>query len=89
MMLEHYPNNVNSAVESVQETNKTDEEGKWLLVCKKVDTLRVIRFVDFILLMIFEEHLTEAEKMIGYDHPRHHHNSGNKTIGSYAAKLKK
>eukprot|EP00957_Ditylum_brightwellii_P053379 4045958-Ditylum_brightwellii.AAC.1 len=44
---------------------------------------------DFILPKIFEEHLTEAEKMKGYDYSWRHHNSGNKTIGLYAAKLKK
>eukprot|EP00957_Ditylum_brightwellii_P212219 15367097-Ditylum_brightwellii.AAC.1 len=89
MTLEHYINNVNSTVKLVQETNKTDEEGKWLLLCTKVNTLRVIQFVDFILPKIFEEHLTEVEKMIGYDYPRCHHISGNKTIRLYAAKLKK
>eukprot|EP00957_Ditylum_brightwellii_P136230 10389388-Ditylum_brightwellii.AAC.1 len=75
MTLEHYINNVNSTIKLVQETNKTDEEGKWLLVCTKEDTLRVIRLVDFFLPTLFEEHITEVEKMIGYDCPRHHHNS--------------
>eukprot|EP00957_Ditylum_brightwellii_P190922 14537948-Ditylum_brightwellii.AAC.1 len=89
MTLEHYINNINSTIELMQETNKTDEEGKWLLVCTKADTPRVIRFVDFILPKIFEEHITEVEKMIGYDCPRSHRNSGNKTIRSYASSLKK
>eukprot|EP00957_Ditylum_brightwellii_P090024 6856281-Ditylum_brightwellii.AAC.1 len=89
MTLEYYINNVNSTIELVQETNKSDEEGKWLLVCTKADTPRVIRFVDFFLPTIFEEHITEVEKMIGYDCLWRHHNSSNKTIGSYAAKLKK
>eukprot|EP00957_Ditylum_brightwellii_P150962 11494812-Ditylum_brightwellii.AAC.1 len=89
MTLEHYINNVNSTIELVQETNKTDEEGKWLLVCTKADTPRVIRFVDFVLPTIFEEHITEVEKIIGYDCPQRHHNSGNKTIRSYVATLKK
>eukprot|EP00957_Ditylum_brightwellii_P137049 10449865-Ditylum_brightwellii.AAC.1 len=88
MTLEHYINNVNSVIKSVQKTNKTDKEGKWLLVCTKADTLRGIRCVDFVLPTIFEEHITEVQKMIGYDCPRRHHNSGNKTTGLYAAKLK-
>eukprot|EP00957_Ditylum_brightwellii_P123181 9392025-Ditylum_brightwellii.AAC.1 len=62
MALEHYINNVNSTIDLVQETNKTDEEGKWLLVCTKADTPRVIRFVDFVHPTIFEEHITEVEK---------------------------
>eukprot|EP00957_Ditylum_brightwellii_P101567 7740472-Ditylum_brightwellii.AAC.1 len=85
MMLEHYINNINPTIESIQETNKTDKEGKWLLLCKKTDTPRVIRFVDFVLQTISEEHITEVEKMIGYECPRRHHNSGKKTIRSYAA----
>eukprot|EP00957_Ditylum_brightwellii_P025728 1947110-Ditylum_brightwellii.AAC.1 len=40
MTLEYYINNVNPTIESVQETNKTDEEGKWLLMCTKADTPR-------------------------------------------------
>eukprot|EP00957_Ditylum_brightwellii_P111981 8539612-Ditylum_brightwellii.AAC.1 len=44
---------------------------------------------DFTLLVIFDEHIVDADKMIGYDHPWHHHNSGNKTIGSYAASLQR
>eukprot|EP00957_Ditylum_brightwellii_P205139 15342462-Ditylum_brightwellii.AAC.1 len=68
---------------------KTNEEGRWLLVCKKENTLRVICFVNHTLLSIFSEHITEDARMIGFDYLIRPHESGNKTIGSYADALKK
>eukprot|EP00957_Ditylum_brightwellii_P012784 966513-Ditylum_brightwellii.AAC.1 len=44
---------------------------------------------DSTLLVIFDEHIVDADKMMGYDHPWHQHNGGNKAIGSYATSLQR
>eukprot|EP00957_Ditylum_brightwellii_P117618 8971030-Ditylum_brightwellii.AAC.1 len=89
MTLEQYLNKEIAEIKSVKETTKTEEDGHWLLVCKKADTPRVFWFVDSMLPVIFNKHIVNADKMIGYDHPWYHHNIRNKTIGSYAASLQR
>eukprot|EP00957_Ditylum_brightwellii_P015594 1175822-Ditylum_brightwellii.AAC.1 len=62
MLLEHYLNHVNPNIESVGEMRKTESDKRWLLVCKKVNTLKVIKFVDYTLPNIFKERIGKEDK---------------------------
>jgi hypothetical protein len=71
MFLEHYLNNVHPTIESIEHTGKSEEEGKYYLICDKKDTPHIIRFVDIMLPQLFKEQIKEEYKMEGYDHPIH------------------
>eukprot|EP00957_Ditylum_brightwellii_P009221 698042-Ditylum_brightwellii.AAC.1 len=40
MTLEHHLNEVNPAIKLIQETNRTDKEGQWLIICTKTNAPR-------------------------------------------------
>eukprot|EP00957_Ditylum_brightwellii_P114793 8753649-Ditylum_brightwellii.AAC.1 len=88
MLLEHYLSKENPNIESVQETKKTESGRRWLLICKKINTPKVIRFVDYILPNIFKKYITDVDRMEGYNYPVRPVASGNKSVGLYAEALK-
>eukprot|EP00957_Ditylum_brightwellii_P150575 11465767-Ditylum_brightwellii.AAC.1 len=89
MYLEHYLNHVHPSIESVQETNNSEERAMYLLICTKKNTPDVIRFVDNMLPEIFKTNVSAEDKLEGLEFPIWLTNSGNKTIGSYAVALTK
>eukprot|EP00957_Ditylum_brightwellii_P019410 1464591-Ditylum_brightwellii.AAC.1 len=88
MLLEHYLNRVHPNIESVHEIKKIESDGRWLLICKKVNMPKVIRFLDCILPNIFKEYIAGVDRMEGYDSLLRPVSSGNKTVGLYTEALK-
>eukprot|EP00957_Ditylum_brightwellii_P176571 13447915-Ditylum_brightwellii.AAC.1 len=61
MLLEHYLKRVHPNIKLVQETKKTESDRRWLLICKKINTPKVIRFVDYVLPNIFKVYIADVD----------------------------
>eukprot|EP00957_Ditylum_brightwellii_P102590 7818854-Ditylum_brightwellii.AAC.1 len=68
---------------------KAESEGRWLLVCKTVNTPKVIKFIDHTLPNIFKGYIDKEDKMKEYTCPVHSVTSRNKPVGLYADALRK
>jgi hypothetical protein len=54
----------------MEETNKTESDGKWFIMTKKSKAIAVTDFLDKHLKNIYEEFVNEEDLLPGFDYPR-------------------
>jgi hypothetical protein len=54
----------------MEETNKTESDGKWFIMTKKSKAIAVTEFLDKHLKNIYEEFVNEEDLLPGFDYPR-------------------
>eukprot|EP00957_Ditylum_brightwellii_P110464 8424755-Ditylum_brightwellii.AAC.1 len=85
VLIREYLTRKSTLIESMEQTNKTESDGKWLFIVRKHNVSAAVRFLNKELQDLFQKVVPNGLKFDGLPIPCHANNAASKAVGSYAA----